>query len=233
MTILSVVQNVALTVGIERPDVVMTSDDREMQEMRRVANQVARRIRDAEFDWQALQVIKTITGDGVTSAFDLPPDYARMTTKAGLWSSRWTWGMSQVSSTDEWLEMLATGFVPVTGQWAIFGDKLNILPALSVTDMVRFVYITNLIVRSKTGAYQESFVADDDTFRLSENALELGMIWLWRDSKGQASDDDETSFNRALYTAMNNDKGSKPIVSGNGRRASRSAKTAFPYRVGG
>lgn len=233
MTILSVVQNVSLAVGIDRPDTFVSSEDREMQEMRRVANQVALRIRDAEYDWQALQKVQTLTGDGLTADWDLPADYARMMTKAGLWSSRWGWSLEQVTSIDGWLEMLSTGFIPVTGQWSLYGDQIHVLPLMTATETVGFAYISNLIVKSSSGVLQSTFLADDDRFRLDENALELGMIWAWRSSKGQASDDDETNFNRALYTAMNNDKGSKPIVSGNARRANSWAKTAFPFRVGG
>jgi len=233
MTILSVVQNVCLAVGLDKPDVVLSSTDREMQEMVRIANEVAIRIRDAEFDWQSLQAIKTLTGDGVSEAFALPDDYGRMQMTARLWSSRWTWSLEHITNTDRWLETLAVPVVPVSGQWTIYGDQIHILPVCKSTETVRFFYISKNVVKPAVGSNKPSFTVDSDTFRLSERVLELGMIWQYRSQKGVASDDDEANFDRALYTAMNNDSGSKPVVSGNSRKRAPGVKTAFPYTVGG
>ncbi|MBY3597568.1 phage adaptor protein [Rhizobium bangladeshense] len=231
MTILSVVQNVCLAVGLQKPDAVMSSTDREMLELVRLAGDVAADIRDAEFDWQALQVIKDFNGDGVTAAFDLPDDYARMKTKATLWSSRWLWGMEHITDTDEWLELLTLPYVAVSGQWIIYGDQLHILPVLDAADTLKFVYISNLIVKPASGPNKVAFDADTDTFRLSERALELGMIYRYRDQKGVASDGDQAAYDHAVYTAMNNDKGSKPVVSGNPRRTFSNVQRAFPFKV--
>lgn len=233
MSILSVVQNVCLAVGLDKPDIVLSSTDREMQEMVRIANEVAQRIRDAEFDWQTLQAIKTLNGDGVTEAFDLPDDYARMQTTARLWSSRWSWGLEHITNTDDWLETLVVPVVPVSGQWTIYGDQIHILPMCQSSETVRFFYISKNVVKPASGSSKPLFTLDDDTFRLSERVLELGMIWQYRSQKGAASDDDETNFDRALYTAMNNDIGSKPVVSGNSRKRAPGVKRAFPYTVGG
>lgn len=230
MTILSVVQNVCLAVGLTRPDVVMTSQDREMLEMARLANEVAIQIRDAEFDWQALTSVYTFIGDGVAEAFAMPSDYQRMPTKGRIWSSRWSWEIQKIGSIDDWLELISVPIQPVTGQWIIYGDEMHILPVMDATETIRYPYISNLIVKPQSGANQSRFVLDTDTFRLSEHALELGIIWAYRSQKGVASDDDEANFNKALYTAMNNDKGSKPVISGNTRRFD-DAKFAFPFKV--
>ncbi|WP_312809351.1 hypothetical protein [Agrobacterium cavarae] len=230
MTILSVVQNVCLAVGIEYPDAVFSSDDRTMREMQRVVNDVAASIRDVEFDWQALQAIYLVTGDGAAGAFNLPSDYARMTTKGSLWSSRWSWGINKIASLDEWIEMQATPYVSVTGDWIIFGDQLHVMPIMAATETIRFPYVRNTIVRQAGGARATAFTADTDTFVLSERLLELGIIAKWKAQKGVPSEDLQEDFDKALYTAMNNDKGSKPIVSGNNRRFS-DVKTAFPFKV--
>jgi hypothetical protein len=232
MTLLSVVQNVCLVVGLAKPDQVAASTDREMQEMMRVANEVAIRIRDAEFDWQALQVQTTLTGDGTAVDFNLPEDYARMPTKASIWSSRWSWSLQQVPSTDAWLELQAVPVMAVVGRWITFADQMHILPAMATGETAKFFYISGLIVKPSNGSNKALFDADTDTFRLSERVLELGMIWQWRSQKGQLGQDDEDNYSRALYTAMNNDNGSKPIVSGNARVRFRDARTAFPYTVG-
>lgn len=231
MTILSVVQNVALAVGIEYPDSVFSSDDRTMLEMQRVVNDVAIRIRDIEFDWQALQAISTTTGNAADEAFDLPTDYFRMTLVGNLWSSRWSWGINKVPSIDEWLEMQAVPYVSVSGDWIIYGDQLHVLPVMASGETARFTYIRNTIVRQSGGALATSFTADTDSFVLNERLLELGVIWQWKARKGVPAEDHEENYNRALYDAMTRDKGAKPVISGNPRHY-RGVKTAFPYKVG-
>lgn len=230
MTILSVVQNVALAVGIEYPDAVFSVEDRTMREMVRVVNDVAIRIRDAEFDWQALQAIHTATGDGSIDAFPLPDDYARMTIAGNLWSSRWSWGINKVPSIDEWLEMQAVPYVSVTGDWIIYGDQLHVMPVMSASETVRFTYVRNTIVRQTGGALATEFMNDTDSFVLNERLLELGIIWQWKAQKGVPANDHEENFNRAMYDAMTRDKGAKPVISGNPRHY-RGVKTAYPYKV--
>ena len=233
MTILSVVQNVCLAVGIAQPDQVFASTDREMQEMARFANEAAQHILNVEFDWQALQVIRTMTGDGFSEAFDLPEDYSRMLATAGLWSNRWSWSFEPITSLEAWLEMQAVPFVAVNGQWIIFGDQLHILPVVGNAETVKFGYISKNIVKPNTGTNKPAFDADTDSFRLSERVLELCIIWKWLAQKGFPSDDAQDEYDRALYSAMNKDTGSKPILSGNRPRYGRGSKWAFPYTVGG
>lgn len=232
MTILSVVQNVALAVGIEYPDAVFSSDDRTMREMQRLVNEVALRIRDAEFDWQALQAIHTATGNASATAFDLPSDYFRMTLVGNLWSSRWSWGINKVPSIDEWLEMQSVPYVSVIGDWIMYGNQIHVMPVMASGETVKFTYLRNTIVRQSGGALAKSFTTDTDEFVLSERLLELGVIWQWKAQKGVPAEDHEENFNRALYDAMTRDKGAKPVISGNSRYY-RDVKTAFPYKVGG
>lgn len=231
MTILSVIQNVSLAVGIEKPDTAMSSTEREIMEMVRIARDAAIMIRDVEFDWQALQKLQTYTGNGVAEAFDLPADYARMPTTATLWSSRWTWGMSQVVGVDAWLEMQVTPYVSVTGDWIIYGDQLHILPVMAGTETVKFFYISNEIVKKEDNTREAFFTDDADTFRLCERTLELAIIFKWKELKGQPISEEENDYLRALYNAMNRDGGSKPVVSGNARRRFDSVKPAYPFKV--
>ena len=88
MTILSVAQRVCLAIGLNVPDQLLSSTEREHQELVRLADEVATNLLET-FDWQELQVIKTYTGDGVNEAFELPSDYHRMVNGAQMWSSKW------------------------------------------------------------------------------------------------------------------------------------------------
>jgi hypothetical protein len=233
MTVLSVVQNVCLVVAIDKPDQVFASTDREMQEMARLANEITDRLM-LGYDWQALQIIKTYTGDDVSEGFDLPEDYDRMVEGASLWSSRWTWAFNHILSPDTWLEYQVVPYTFVNGNWIMYGGQLHILPLMASTETVKFFYVSNKIVRDSGGVTKALFTADDDTLRIPEKLLELGMIWQWRANKGLPYAEDMANFESYLNKRIKKDGGSSPIITGNkGFNWKRSGAWAFPQTVGG
>lgn len=231
MTILSVIQNVSLVIGIDKPTLVFASTDREHLELARLANEIAQRIVSVN-DWQVLQVINTFTGDAVTEAFTMPTDYDRMVTSASVWSSRWTWAFNHITDPDTWLEYQVVPYLFVNGNWIIYGGEFHVLPVMDTGETVKFFYVSKNAVAPAAGANKPLFTADDDTFRLSERLLELGMIWQWRANKGLPYAEDMANYEKELNALLNDDGGSKPIVTGNRLAWKRGGAWAFPQTVG-
>lgn len=230
MSLLSVVRNVCLVCGKNVPDEVMSSEDRDMLEMARLANEMALMIADAH-DWQSLMVQATITGDGTEEAFDLPADFGRMPRKANLWSTRWQWDMNPIVGVDAWLEYQIWPTTLVLGSWIIYGDQFHVLPIMDDGDLVKYFYVSNKLVRNSAGTTKAAFTSDTDTFRLSERLLELGMIYKWKADKGQPHADRLNDFEEELASQKDRDSGSKPVISG-AHRIRSNAKTAYPFPAG-
>lgn len=233
MTILSVCQNVALVVALDEPDIVFSSTDREMKELARLANEMALRIA-GDFDWQKLQKIETITGDGSTEGHPLPSDYERMLRTASLWSSRWSWAFNHIADPDLWLEYQVVPYTFVNGNWMIYGNEMHILPVMTSTETVKYWYISNEIVTASGGSKKTQFTADDDTFVLSEKLLELGMIWQWRANKGLPYAEDMKNYEQEFNSLAKHDAGSSAVVTGR-RYPGKTLRGlwAFPQTVGG
>jgi hypothetical protein len=234
MTILSVVKDVCRTpgIGLDPPAQLMSSTDREYMEMATVADEMATRIMRA-YDWQALQVQKTFTGDAATEAFDLPADYDRMPNAASMWSSRWTWAFNKITSTDEWLEYQVVPYTFINGNWIIYGDQFHFLPIMAVAETIKFFYISNLYAKDADNVPKAAFTADTDTFRLDEKLLKLGIIWQWKAGKGLPYEEDMQNYELALNKLMLSDGGARSTLSGNRNRYSRGVKIAFWQTVGG
>jgi hypothetical protein len=230
MTLLSVVQNAALVCGLNKPDQVMASTDRTMQEMARLANEMALMIAERH-DWQSLVVQATITGDGEEEAFDLPSDFGRMPTTANLWSSRWQWEMVPIVGVDAWLQYQMWPVNLTVGNWIIYGDQFHLLPIMGDGDTVKYFYVSNKLVRDSGGTTKATFTADTDTFRLSERLLELAIIYKWKSDKGQPYADRLADFEEKLVQAKDTESGSKPVISG-APRMRHGAKTAYPFAAG-
>jgi len=228
MSVLTVAQQVSLSVGIGRPLTVFASTSREGQEMQAVANEAAAVIADA-FDWQALLRVQMFTGTGSSESFDLPDDYRRMQENASLWSSRYRADIRHIVSTDEWLSLDVYPIGDTFGVWTIFGGKMHVRPVMSAGETVRFFYVSNAL--SSSGP---TFTNDTDIFALDERLLKLCMIYLWKQEKGQDFTAELSDFEMALDKARNRDAGSKPVLSGNvGGSRNRRGGNVWPGSVSG
>ena len=229
MTILSVCQEVSQVIGLERPLGVMSSTEREHRELSALANEMAERILKAH-DWELLKTLATLTGDGSTTAFDLPSDYERMPKKQGLWSSRLSAPLQHVTDHDRWLERITTSFNSFTGAWTKLGGQIHILPAMVASETAKFYYVSNLIVAPESGANQTGFLLDGDTFRLSERLLKLGMIWQWKANKGLPYEEDMENFETLLSRLIDEDQGPEMLRIGRNRIPS-DAQIAYPWAL--
>jgi len=210
MTLLSVATEVAKKVGLNVPDVVATSTDREMVEMLSVINEMAQRIARGH-DWQKLSAIATVTGDGSTEDFALPTDFDRQLVKSQIWSSSLETPLSHISDLDRWLGLDVQSYDYVINAWIIYGGELHIKPALASAVTGKYFYQSNLIVAPSAGDNKAEFDADTDTFRLDEQLLKLGVIWQWRENKGLPYAEDMANYEELKERLVARDKGSRMI----------------------
>lgn len=229
MTILSVCQSASKIIGLAVPDAVMASTAREMVELSNIAQEMADRIASGH-DWQPLSRIATVTGDGSTEAFDLPSDYDRMLLKAKVWSSSLETALSHILDLDQWLALDVQSFDFVVNAWTIYGGQIHIKPALASGVTAKFFYQSNLVVSPNAGENKTTFTADTDTFRLDERLLTLGIIWRWKEAKGQDYAEPMADYEEAKERLVLRDRGSKMLRIGPVRMPS-DVRIAYPVNV--
>lgn len=228
-TILSVFKGVCPVIGLDIPDVVYSSTERQYVELGALANEMAERIARAH-EWQKLNALATHTGDGATQAFDLPSDYDRMPAKAQVWSSSLETPLTHIADRDEWLGIDVQTFDFVINAWTLLGDQVLIKPALASGVTAKHYYQSNLVVAPNSGANKAEFTADDDVFRLDAQLLKLGMIWQWRANKGLSYGEDMANYESLLEKRITADAGSRKLAIGRGRLP-RGLRTAYPQNI--
>jgi len=230
LNILSIIQEVCKYVGLDVPTQVYGSTEREHVELASYANEVARQIAFDTHDWQRLRSTLTATGDGATEAFDLPSDYKRMLKKARVWPS---WApfaaLTHYPDSDEWLGLTVQQFTPIIGGWTIMGNQMFVKPVIPSAATVKFVYLNNMIV---LGNDTTQFTQDLDTFVLNDRLLKLGLIWYWKQQKGQPYAEDMQTYETALSKEIGGDKGSTILEVGTPRLPAGTSY-AYPGPVGG
>jgi hypothetical protein len=237
MSLLTVVQDVCTAVGTSVPTSVFSNiiNNRTAQEMKSLANEMAQRIAYDTREWNALKKICTFTGDGVTTAFNLPADYKRMLITSEVYRSLTpVYPMRFIPDLNEWLNRRLRGYYDNRGEWIIINNQMNIAPTLGVGVTAKFAYITRNCINLSgvlPPALQvgDSFLSDNDTFALDERLLKLGMIWQWKALKGAPYAEDMGTYGDALVMAMGADSPAPRIL---GRTpVSVSATVAYPWQA--
>lgn len=212
MTVLSAIRATCAVIGLELPDVVFTSTEREHQELQALANEMQKRI-IKEHDWNVLKAVATITGDDVTASFARPGDFGRMLKEGQLWSSaRKDKPLSHVTDSDIWLSDELSGSALENPQWMMMGASLYINPVVATGETVKYFYIKSVA----------DFTADSGTFPLDERLLTLGMIWQWKANKGQPYAEDMANYQIELDQAIKEDRGGDILSTGSSRTRAHS-----------
>lgn len=232
MSLLSVVKDVCTVVGVLVPTSVFSNitGNRTMQEMLSLANEMAQRIAYDTREWQILKAAQTYNGDGVTTAFDLPPDFKRMLLTANVWRSNTLAApMRFIPDIDEWLNRRARGYSDSRGEWIIYGNQMHIVPVMGVGVNATFPYLEKNCVQLVSGGTGDAFVTDGDSFVLGDRILKLGMIWQWKAQKGSPYAEDMGTYGDALVMVMGADSPA-PTIAGR-TPVSTAAKVAYPWPV--
>jgi hypothetical protein len=229
MTVLSVIQETAKVIGVTVPDQVFSSTVREHVELASLAQEMAERIVNGH-DWQALSKVATVTGDGTTESFDLPTDYDRMLVKSSVWSSSLETALSPITSLDRWLELDVQSFDFVVNAWTIYGGQIHIKPALATGVTAKFFYQSNLFASHASGLNTNEFTADTDGFGISERLLKLGLIWRWKEQKGQPYAEWMADYEELKERLVARDRGSRMMRIGRVRMPG-DVTTAYPQAI--
>jgi hypothetical protein len=241
MSLLTVVQDVCLDVGVQYPASVFSNltTNRTMQEMLKHANEMAQRIAHDTREWTKLKAEAVFVGDGVvgtdgvmrgTTAFNLPANYQRMLLSSNVWRSNYTQTpMRFIPDTDEWTQRRARNYTDPRSEWTMYGGQIHIVPIMAVGINARFVYLDKNCIDLASGGRGDRFLTDADGFTLDERLLKLGMIWQWRASKGSPYGEDMGTYGDALATASGADKPS-PIIIGH-LPLTGNVTTALPWSI--
>ena len=220
MSLLNVVRDVCAVVGVAAPTSVFASigTNRTLFEMLACANEMAQRIAYDTRDWTVLRKQHTFTGvDPAQEVFSLPADYKRMLLNTNLWQTTITQApMRFVDDHDEWLRRRLNNDSNERGEWTLFGNEIHMSPGIASGTDVTFMYLEKNCVVLASGGLGDRFVSDDDTFRLDERLLKLGMTYDWKMKKGSPYAEDMGTYSDAIANAMGRDKPSPIYILGRG-----------------
>lgn len=151
MTVLSAGQSAAIRLVGRRPASLFSDDDVLGLELGELATEAATDIAEY-YDWQKLKLLQAYIGDGLTTAFALPPDYGRMLKDGELFSLAWrNKPFRRAENESEWVYLQQVASSASPGAWIILGGQMQIFPPMPVGEQASFYYISNNIVAENAG----------------------------------------------------------------------------------
>jgi len=238
MTILSVVKDVCMVIGVNPPTSMFAASiqPRTQAELLSLANEMAQRIAYDVREWTAMKAINTFAAaSGVAQAdgsvaFAMPANFKRMLLTAQVYSSAVPrLPLIFVNDTDDWLMRRMSGYIGGWGEWTLLGDNMLVYPAPAAGVTLRFAYLDKNCVRLFSGGYGDTFMNDSDSFRMHERLLKLGMIWQWKANKGSPYAEDMGTYSDALVMVAGADKPAPILI--DRQPISNTAQVAYPWPV--
>lgn len=218
MSLISIIQGSAASVNVPQPSAVAAAIDANAVQWlvlaKRELRELARR-----HDWQNLIVQHTwVTAATVDQPLALPSDYDRLVPDVEIWDRTSNTMLSGPTPSWMWQRLQSSGTTGgTTGSWRIIGNVLNIYPAPTAGRTYALEYVSTKACQSSGATAQVTWLADDDTARVPEHLVELGVTWRWLRAKSLDYAEEMSTYEREIERATARDRGLRIMVVSNNR----------------
>ena len=183
MALLDIVKDAAALLGLSPPSAVASAPDLTTQQLFAQATQAGKEVA-AFHDWSGLSTGAVFTGDGVTTAFNLPNDFSRFAQgQLLLLDGGWT-RLSGPLDPMTLTFLRSQSVSTIANQFYRRGNVITITPALANGRNAYFEYVSNAWCVPASGSNKTRFTLDNDTTIFDEDLVMLGLVWKWRSFKG-------------------------------------------------
>ena len=195
MTVETVLSDVLLALGIDRPSAQISSDDFEMRQIRMFMNDAGKDIAKRA-EWERLQASLSVTGG--TSSVPLPGDFQEMSETGAAYVVDGG-PIRAVVAPEMWAFL---GNNPSTQTYYhLRGGNIEFIPDIPAAGAVINYVSKNWVENS------DQITENGDTLKIPERLLKEGTIWRWKRAKGLPYDDELAEFEAHLLADIKADRG--------------------------
>jgi hypothetical protein len=202
VSILSCLQLAMPLCGLPQPAQAVSSTDPTVIKFITLAQDIGDELRE-RFFWRNLNIALQLTGDGTTTLFALPSDWAEFSPGQRLFSSvNPTLPIYGPVTNEQLAQMKSSPSFPTRPVWRLVGGTMEIWPALGSGEIVTGnYYSTNWVSNAAGLVRQPGFLLDTDFSMIDEIVLRRGLIYRWKESKGLDYSTAEANYQRSLDRA--------------------------------
>lgn len=206
MSLLTIVQDASVLVGLAQPAAAISSTDPNVVAMIAMVNQTGKELM-RRHNWQALQTEKTFTTIAAALQTNaVPSDFDRIINRT-LYNRTQKRKFTGPLSPAHWQRRQALTSAGIYGFFRIKGTNINIDPVPGAGDSCAYEYITENWVTGDKAKMDD----DTDTALLDENLLMLGAIWKFLKARGLEYAEDFRTYEVQTETMWARDGGRDTI----------------------
>lgn len=194
MSLLTIIQQAALNLGLTQPDVVVGNNEQQVKEMLAALNTEGQFLLREEPPLPQIQrrgEWTSVASENQGSLSTLAPDYL-YAQRNTFWDRNRTYSLTGPLSAQEWQFVKARMVAGPFYQFRIMIDpdtnqnSLYLFPAPPAGLPLYFEYISKYWVASsdRTIPYERFGASDNDVSLIDETLLQLGVEWRWLRTKG-------------------------------------------------
>lgn len=211
MTLLTAVIRAARQCNLTPPSSVMGSGEETWLQMVEWAQETVDDLA-LRHDWRALHATSTITGDGSTTDFAVPSDYARLSKMPALSLDGSASGFWPTGPADQpsWISANTLQISAVRPVYRVQGGFVQFHDAPATGETYTLSYQSSkpiYAVGSGTPTNVAEWAYDSDVSRIPERLVRLGLVWRWKAAKGLDYAEALSSFERAFDSEASHDWG--------------------------
>lgn len=218
-TLLQMCQDVSRLLNLEVPSAVIASTtDGTLQQLLALANREVMEHCNREFQFPKLKVDTTFnfTTDTNHIAVNLSTSSAfdgmRSVVPETLWDSTAKLMVMGPVSDQRWQQILVFGSAMANPQYRVAGNNLLIFPNNAAQHVYVCTYISKFGVQATSaGARKETFTVDTDVPILPSRIVKAGMVWRYRQMKGQPYAEEKESYELFLAEEANQESIPGPL----------------------
>lgn len=211
MSLLSVAQAVAEEVGIKSPSTVIGNSDRQVKQLLRLINRSGRIL--AKKNWTILQKETTFSTSNGTASYSLANDFDRLLDFTA-WDRTNYWQLRGPLGPKEW-QIKKSALVATATLRSNFRIKPDtranmfyVDPTPTSTNTFVYEYASNQWVKdSGNTTGKTAYAVDTDISLISEELIELDVIWRLLARKGFAYDEEKREAEMQIDKAFAEDGG--------------------------
>lgn len=212
MSLLTICQDAAVELQIDRPDAVAGQIGIDQRRLFRYANRVGIKLMRG-YHWQILRREHTFTAlAGSEQTGILPSDFDRLVPEAFFDRTNRHLVTGPISAV-QWQGLKANGYVAPERKFTLRNDIVYAIPDFDGGESLAFEYITDEWCQSSGGTGQTKFAADTDVARIDEELITLSVVYLYNWSQGLPFEGNMAAANECLNDLVRNDEPSAGVLS--------------------
>lgn len=212
MTCLSIIQDVAMRVGIPSPTSAAQSVDPQIAQLVALAKKEGEWLTN-QCDWQALSneaTFVTVATEIQGSISDICPGLKNIVNDT-MWNRDLRRPVFGPMTNARWEQLKAMVMQGPWNQYQIRDNNIRFIPNPTAGHNIWFIYTTQYWCTSSAGVGQTAFIADTDLLVLREDLFKLGIEWRWKKAKGFDYAQDFADYEVMLESAKARD-GTKDVI---------------------